>query len=236
MTINKDVRGESIRTILREVLDSKEWDIDIENHFISKINDATETTSTDIEELRKKYDEKFPAKVAKSQIYRLSQIQKADIWDFFLPHLSNKPINTDIEELKKEFEERVIGETFAGGIFNDNDNQRMYTSGYADGFRSAKSISWRWFAPHLSNKSELKKEAVEEAFGNGFQYQDTKYIRYDTAQRYTEKAIKEAIMRFVKWYNDIPDYAIDAKIDMEEVNKYLSSNEKEESGVKRDNA
>lgn len=80
-----------------------------------------------------------------------------------------KTTSTDIEELKKEFEERVIGETFAGGIFNDNDNQRMYTSGYADGFRSAKSISWRWFEPHLSNKSELKREAVEQLKGiDGF--------------------------------------------------------------------
>ena len=86
----------------------------------------------------------------------------ADLSKYIAENYQPKTTSTDIEELRKEFEERVIGETFAGGIFNDNDNQRMYTSGYADGFRSAKGISWRWFAPHLSNKSELKKEAVQE--------------------------------------------------------------------------
>lgn len=57
----------------------------------------------------------------------------------------NKTTSTDIEEFKKEF-----GEKFG----------RLLSNVLPDKFVFVENEVWDFFAPHLSNKSELKKEAV----------------------------------------------------------------------------
>jgi len=65
----------------------------------------------------------------------------------------NKTTSTDMEELKKEFELLFT----IDGLFEDDlrGHRLLHTN-------NSKRI-WDFFAPHLSNKSELKKEAVIEA-------------------------------------------------------------------------
>lgn len=86
----------------------------------------------------------------------------------------NKDImnNKELTELKKDFDDRVIGETFAGGVFNDNDGQKLYTNGYKDGFNGAKSVAWRWFVSHLKSNDEIKREAVGEFYQKVHDYLD----------------------------------------------------------------
>ena len=67
----------------------------------------------------------------------------AELIDLIQP----KTTSTDIEELRKVYNERFTYGGITGTIALTTDN--------------ALAI-WNFFAPHLSNKSELKKEAVQE--------------------------------------------------------------------------
>lgn len=84
-----------------------------------------------INELSKEYD--FIGAFGEEVAERL----KRDIKKIVQP----KTTSTDIEELRKEFDELLAGQYWK--------------------FVTRDAI-WNLFAPHLSNKSELKKEAVRE--------------------------------------------------------------------------
>ena len=68
-----------------------------------------------------------------------------------------KTTSTDIEGLRKEFEDKFekmsngLGRGLIGYLDGVNDIQCFFTDDI-----------WNYFLPHLSNKSELKREAVRE--------------------------------------------------------------------------
>lgn len=112
---------------------------------------SNKPASTDIEEVRKEY---FIA-VGRGKI---KDIETA--WTWFVPHLSSQSAKTEeinkdhlkvegIGELRKEFYSKFPE-------FKDGSNNGGEMNIY-----SHKDI-FDFFAPHLSNKSELKKEAVIE--------------------------------------------------------------------------
>lgn len=55
-------------------------------------------------------------------------------------------------------------------------------------------------------------------------------LSYEMATNYisNDEIKREAVREFVKWYNDVPDYAIDMRIDIDEVSKYLTQKENNE--------
>ena len=75
-------------------------------------------------------------------------------------------------EWEKRFEKLLIGETFAGGTFNENSNQRMYSEGYKDGVIYAKwnlkSFINQELAATLPNPNELEgfTELILEMLAN----------------------------------------------------------------------
>lgn len=84
--------------------------------------------------------------VKEADIYRVHRFRveelKGELTDYITENYQPKTTSTDIEELKKEFEKEAESVKF--------------------GFEFDKEEIWNFFLPHLSNKSELKKEAVKE--------------------------------------------------------------------------
>lgn len=128
----------------------------------------------------------------------------------------NKTTSTDIEELRKEFEEG-FRYTFSAPIVDlttkkERTGQSVLLSDINDIIIRQLKYIYTFFAPHLSNKSEVEKEAVGEFEEMLFHH----FMDCPSDTTYTKSDIK-AVLAVV-------------------LNEYLFSNEKEESGVKRDNA
>lgn len=105
-------------------------------------------------------------------------------------------LSTDIEELKKKFEV-YVGDSMTWG---------------------GKESIWGFFAPHLSNKSELKKEAVRE-FVDDMKLVNEAEIDYPDKEQYSRGEIDDHISNYeLGW--------IRHKL---RIRRFLSSNEKEES-------
>lgn len=149
--------------------------------------------------------------------------------------LQPKTTSTDIEGLRKEFFEAFTDVVWEDGKGGDLIMHIVDKSGVIVG----KKKIFEWFAPHLSNKSELKKEAVREFVDSILEpmkedkrywvcpkcnYKKEYFSKHDPV--YCEddgrKMVLQTIREFRGW--DINVY------DLEEKAKgYLSSNEKEES-------
>lgn len=126
--------------------------VDITAEGISKFiaeNYQPKTTSTDIEELRQRFYRELCNTHNRGEERLLRGVTIDDIFDFFLPHVSNKPLNTDIEELNDLFDK-----TYGDWITQMGKDKPF---GNLLSFSQCESIK-SFFAPHLSNNSELNKE------------------------------------------------------------------------------
>lgn len=105
------------------------------------------------------YDEDYAQKQAEEKDVITGSYNEA-IRDVINLHLSSKPTSTDIEGLRKEFLNKFGHIDAADVRFWAGDYDKLKESGFFD-TETALEI-WIPFLPHLSNKSELKKEDVRE--------------------------------------------------------------------------
>ena len=65
------------------------------------------------------------------------------------------------DKLREEWNKFVIGNCFAGGTFQDNDMQKMYTAGYKDGTNQCKAISADWWLAKLNEALLSERTRLE---------------------------------------------------------------------------
>ena len=87
-------------------------------------------------------EERFKEKFENDSVFLVlrtyhEERQDWDIADKVLDFIRSE-LASQKKQLVEEIEKVVIGETFAGGTFKENEWQKGYTKGYAEGYREAR--------------------------------------------------------------------------------------------------
>jgi len=130
--------------------------------------------------------------------------------------------SVDVESLSgnKQSDENLIRGFYEfvkqGGYFDEKNLEQIHTE---IELYIARNFPTK---PQSVSEGDLKEmERLKKA--NSLVIGDKKYIEYDTALEFTERAVVETLRDFVKWHNDIPDFSKEdnAIIDADAVDDYV---------------